>query len=59
MIAIILTIAIVGFLVYVITLIPMPQIFKTVIYGVVAICLVIWLLQTLGVNTGFPAFHLK
>lgn len=55
MISIILTIAVVGFIVWIITQIPMPQLFKNIIYGVVAICLIIYVLQVLGFHTGFPA----
>lgn len=58
MIAIILAVAITGFIVWIITQIPMPVIFKNIIYGVVAICLVIWLLQVLGFHTGFPHLNM-
>lgn len=58
MISIILTIAIVGFLVCIITQINMPILFKNLIIGLVAIFLIIWTLQALGFATGFPLLHL-
>ena len=59
LIPVILAIAIVGFIVWVVLQIPMPQIFKNIIIGVVALALIIWLLQMLGVATGLPSFRLK
>ena len=58
MVAIILTIAIAGFIVWIVTQITMPILFKNIIYGVVAIFLIIWVLQVLGFNTGFPSMKL-
>ena len=58
MIAIILTVAIAGFVVWIVTQITMPVLFKNIIYGVVAICLIIWVLQVLGFNTGVPSMRL-
>lgn len=49
MITLILTIAIVGFLVYLITrFIPMPEPFKAVIYAIAAIVLILYLMRALG-----------
>jgi len=49
MISLILTLAVVGFIVYlIITYIPMPQIFKTGILVIVAICVILYLMQIFG-----------
>lgn len=51
MIALILTLALVGFLVYlIITYIPMPPPFKNVIIVIVVVLLVLYLLRVLGVG---------
>jgi hypothetical protein len=51
MIALILTLALVGFLVYlIITYIPMPPPFKNVIIVIVVVLLVLYLLRVLGVS---------
>ncbi len=50
MLSLILTLAVVGFIVYlIVTYIPMPDAFKSVIIAIVVICLLIWLLGVLGV----------
>ena len=50
MIALILTLALVGFLVYlIVTYIPMPAPFKNVIIVIVVVLLVLYLLRVLGV----------
>ena len=50
MISLILTLALVGLIVYLITTyIPMPAIFKTVIYVIVAVVLIIYLMRVLGI----------
>lgn len=50
MIALILTLAVVGLVVYLITTyIPMPPIFKTIIYVIVAIVLIVYLMRILGI----------
>ncbi len=54
MIHLLLSIAIVGFICYLVLMIPMPPIFKNIILGVIVICAVIWALQMFGVHTGFP-----
>jgi hypothetical protein len=59
MIHLILVLAIVGFIVWLILLIPMPAVFRNIIVGIVAIFAVIWALQMLGVNTGFPRIGLR
>lgn len=51
MIALILSLALIGFIVYLITAyIPMPDIFRTGIYVVVAIVVILYLLRVLGVG---------
>lgn len=50
MIMLILVLAICGFLVYLITTyIPMPPVFKTVIYVIVAIALILYVLNAFGI----------
>ncbi len=50
MIALIIVLALVGLIVYLITTyIPMPPIFKTVIYVIVAVCLILYLMQVFGI----------
>lgn len=50
LLTLVLTIAIIGLIVYLITTyIPMPPIFVTIIYVVVAICLIIMLMRAFGV----------
>jgi uncharacterized membrane protein YeaQ/YmgE (transglycosylase-associated protein family) len=52
-IALLVTLAIAGFVIYLILQIPMPQVFRNVILGVVCLVLVLWVLQQLGLyNTG-------
>jgi hypothetical protein len=51
MITLILTLALLGFLVYVITTyVPMPDIFKKLIYVITAIVVVLYLLRAFGVG---------
>lgn len=51
MIELVLTLALVGFIIWAITTyIPMPPIFKTGIYVVVAICVIIYLMRVLGIH---------
>ena len=50
MITLILRLALVGFLVYCIeTYIPMPQILKTGIYVIVAVCVILYLMSVFGI----------
>jgi predicted membrane channel-forming protein YqfA (hemolysin III family) len=50
MISLIIVLALVGFIVYLITTyIPMPPVFKTVIYVIVAIVLILYLMRVLGI----------
>jgi len=51
MISLILGIAVLGFIVYLITTyIPMPAPFKTIIYVIVAIILILYIINILGVG---------
>ena len=51
MISLILILAIVGFVVYLVTTyVPMPAIFKTIIYVIIAIFLIIYLMQVFGIS---------
>jgi len=59
MLSLILSLALIGFIVYLITTyIPMPSIFKTGIYVIVAIVVIVWLMGVLGVSD-VPVPHLK
>lgn len=50
MIGLILVLAVAGFLVYLVTtFIPMPPVFKTAIYAVVAVVLILYLMSVFGV----------
>jgi hypothetical protein len=50
LISIILTIAIIGLVVWIILQIPMPAPFKNVIIGVALLLILLWLLKHLGVD---------
>lgn len=51
MLSLILTLALVGLIVWlIVTYIPMPAPFRTVILVVVAICLIIWLMGMFGIG---------
>jgi hypothetical protein len=53
LIGLILTLAVVGFILWlIITYIPMPAPFKNIIVVVVVIVLILWLLQAFGVGGG-------
>lgn len=59
MIGLILTLALVGLIVYlIITFIPMPQTFKTVIFVIVAVCVILWLMGVFGI-ADIPVPHLR
>jgi uncharacterized membrane protein YeaQ/YmgE (transglycosylase-associated protein family) len=52
-IALLVTLAIAGFVVWIILQIPMPLVFRNIILGVVCLVLVLWVLQQFGLyNTG-------
>jgi hypothetical protein len=51
--------ALVGFVVYlIVTYIPMPQIFKTGILVLVAICVILYLMQVFGIGD-IPVPHVR
>lgn len=51
MIGLVLTLALLGLIVYLVTTyIPMPAVFKTIIYVIVAVVLIIYLMRVLGVG---------
>lgn len=59
MLGLILTLALVGLIVWlIITYIPMPQPFKTIILIIVAICLILWLMNVFGIGD-IPVPHLR
>jgi len=50
MLMLVITLALVGFLVYMVTeFIPMPQIFKTGILVIVALCVLLYLIRVFGI----------
>lgn len=56
LITVVVVLAIVGFLLYLLlTYVPMPEPFKTIIMFVVVIALILWLLSALGVWHGAAA----
>lgn len=59
MLSLILGIALIGFVVWLILLIPMPDQFRKVIIAVACVLAVLWALQTLGIHTGFQRIQLK
>ncbi len=59
LISLILVLAIAGFCAWAILQIPGPQPVKNIIIGVIILFVVIWVLQSLGVNTGLPRLTLK
>lgn len=51
MLSLIITLALIGFVTYLITTyIPMPQIFKTGILVIVALFVILWLIRILGIS---------
>jgi hypothetical protein len=59
MISLILTLALAGLLVYlIVTFIPMPAVFRTVIMVVAAICLILYLMSAFGI-VDVPVPHVR
>jgi len=56
---IIIAIAVVGFIAWLLTQIPMPQPFRSLIIGIMIFLVVIWLLQQLGVMPSISALRIK
>jgi predicted RND superfamily exporter protein len=59
LLSLIVTLAIAGFVAWIILQIPMPQQFKNVIIGVMILFLVLWVLQAFGILAGVPRLSLK
>lgn len=59
LLSLIVTIAVVGFICWLILQIPMPQPFHKVIIAVVCVALVLWVLQQFGITTGFSSVRLR
>lgn len=55
----VLTLAVAGFVVFLILQIPMPQIFKNIILGVVALVAILWVLQSFGLISHSSALRIK
>lgn len=58
MIAVLLTIALAGFLCWLILKIPMPPVVQNVIVGVFVVLVIVFVLQRFGVDTGLPRLRL-
>ena len=59
MLSLVLTLAVIGFIVYlIVTYIPMPQIFKTGILVIVSICVILYLMQVFGFGD-IPVPHVR
>lgn len=54
MITLIITIAVAGLLVWAVTQIPMPPPFRTAIYVIAVVCLVLYMLRFFGVHHDIP-----
>ena len=59
LVAMIVVLAVAGFLCWLVLQIPMPAPFRNIIIGVMCLFLVLWLLQQLGVNTGLGHLSLR
>ena len=60
MLELIVTIALCGFVVWLVLQIPMPPVFRSVIIGLVSVYIVLWFLQAVGVHVpNLPVFRLK
>ena len=57
--SLLITIALVGFVVWLILQIPMPDAFRNVILGIVVLVLVLYVLQVFGIHTGMPMLRLR
>ena len=54
LISLIVTLVIIGVVLYLLQLIPMDGTIKQIIHVVIILCVILWLLQAFGVVTGFP-----
>lgn len=55
---VLITLALLGFLVYLVCLIPMPDPVRKIIIGVVIVIVVLFVLQIFGVQTGVPQIRI-
>lgn len=55
----VLTLTVLGFVAWIILQIPMPAVFRNIIFGVMCFALVIWLLQSLGLISGVHGLRLR
>jgi hypothetical protein len=53
-----LTLALVGFVIWMITQIPMPPLFRTGIYVIAAVCVIVYLMRVLGI-VDIPLPHVR
>lgn len=58
-VSVLLALAICGFLTWLVLQIPMPQIFRSLIVGLVIVFLVVFILQHFGIATGFPRIYFR
>lgn len=59
LLSLLITLAIAGFIVWIITQIPMPATFRNVLVGIAILAMVIYVLQQFGLDTGLPLKKLK
>lgn len=59
MISLIVGVALIGFIVWIVLQIPMPEIFKKIIVAIVCVFLILWALQMLGVHIALPTLRFK
>jgi hypothetical protein len=59
LIALVLTLAIVGFVLWLILQIPMPYLVRQIIVGVVCLFMILWVLQVTGLVHELPYLRLK
>lgn len=59
MVHLIIVMALFGFLSYCILQIPMPGPIKNILIGVLIVALVLWVLQVMGIQTGFPRLEFR
>lgn len=58
LIPVLIALALLGFIVWVILQIPMPEVVRRIIIGVVVVIVVLYVLQIFGVQTGVPQIRI-
>jgi uncharacterized membrane protein YeaQ/YmgE (transglycosylase-associated protein family) len=58
LLSLVLTIAVVGVITWLILQTPMPAPFRNIILGIVVLFVIVWVLQQLGLISGFPFLKL-